>query len=56
MSDTQALLNDLAKVRAIFQLRSIMFAMEQEEIHCGICGEYHRTDSIPFTCETGDGV
>lgn len=49
------LLKDLALAKVTFQLRGILFAMKHEEIHCGICGEYHHVDSIPFTCETGDG-
>jgi len=52
----QSLLNDLAKAKTIFQLRSILTVMEVPEVHCGICGDYHPADAIPFTCETGDGV
>lgn len=26
------------------------------EIECQVCGDHHRTDEIPFTCETGDGL
>ena len=25
------------------------------EIHCLVCGETHRSDDVPFQCETGDG-
>ncbi len=24
-------------------------------IQCAVCGEQHRSDEIPFQCETGDG-
>lgn len=26
------------------------------EIDCRVCGETHRSDEVPFQCETGDGV
>lgn len=25
------------------------------EVKCDICGDVHRSDEIPFQCETGDG-
>lgn len=25
------------------------------EIECAVCGEAHRSDEVPFQCETGDG-
>lgn len=25
------------------------------EKHCDICGDCHDTDSIPLSCQTGDG-
>ena len=26
------------------------------EIKCKVCGETHRSDEVPFSCESGDGV
>lgn len=26
------------------------------EIGCPVCGESHRSDEVPFQCETGDGA
>jgi hypothetical protein len=26
------------------------------EIECRVCGEAHRSDEVPFSCETGEGV
>lgn len=25
------------------------------EVECAVCGESHRSDEVPFQCETGDG-
>ena len=25
------------------------------DVECQVCGETHRSDDIPFQCETGDG-
>jgi hypothetical protein len=27
-----------------------------ESIRCGICGDFHKPGTIPYSCETGDGV
>lgn len=24
-------------------------------IECAVCGESHRSDNVPFNCQTGDG-
>lgn len=24
-------------------------------VHCTICGDFHDTDSVPLSCQTGDG-
>jgi hypothetical protein len=26
------------------------------EITCAVCGEQHRSDDVPFDCQTGDGL
>ncbi len=57
MSNNQQLLKDLAKAKAMFQMRSILAVMEvpPEEVQCGVCGDHHEPGEVPFTCETGDG-
>lgn len=25
------------------------------QVECDVCGESHRSDNVPFTCENGDG-
>ncbi len=54
---TQALLKDLARAKAVFQLRAIVTVtgMEENLEQCGTCGDYHEPGEVPFTCETGDG-
>lgn len=58
----QQLLTDLAKAKAVFQLRAIQFAMGINPSNstpleqCPICGDHHAADAVPFPCETGDGV
>jgi hypothetical protein len=27
-----------------------------EEVYCDICGDYHDKDSVPMSCENGDGL
>ncbi len=27
-----------------------------EETQCGVCGDYHHSDQVPYVCETGDGI
>ena len=63
-------MKDLTRAKAIFLLRAITAAMgiEQpycshcEEAHedgvvfCEICGEHHKPDSVPYGCQTGDGI
>lgn len=29
---------------------------EDGETFCSICGDHHESDSVPYTCQTGDGV
>lgn len=29
---------------------------ENGETHCDICGDYHDKDSVPISCESGDGL
>ncbi len=65
---TQQALSDLARAKAVFQLRAITAAMRMEHcqhcdephddgaVFCEICGEHHKPDGVPFGCETGDGV
>jgi len=55
MTDTQKILKDLANAKAVFQLRAIAAAMCITEVECPVCGDSHPNDSIPFTCESGDG-
>lgn len=28
----------------------------RREVHCSTCGDHHYEDSIPYICETGDGI
>lgn len=56
MTNTQQILNDLARVKALFQLRAITAAMGIEPEQCQTCGDHHEPDDVPFTCATGDGV
>jgi len=57
------LIDELAKVKAIFQQRAILSAMgvvqrdlvEPELERCDICGDYHGGE-MPRECQTGDGV
>lgn len=56
MTSTQQTLNDLARVKALFQLRAITAAMGIEPEQCNVCGDYHEPGEVPFTCETGDGL
>lgn len=62
------LLKDLARAKAVFQLRAITAAMGIERcehcekthddgaIFCDVCGDHHEPDSVPLTCQTGDGI
>lgn len=29
---------------------------EDSDVFCDICGDHHKPDAIPYTCQTGDGV
>lgn len=63
-----SLLKDLARAKAVFQLRAITAAMGIErcdhcqethddgEVFCDICGDHHEPGAVPFICQTGDGV
>lgn len=31
------------------------YAYKHDDIDCDICGDYHDIDSVPLSCETGDG-
>lgn len=53
-SREQAVLNDLARAKATFQLRAILAAMEVPDRDCLICGEDHE-GNLPRGHETGDG-
>lgn len=34
---------------------NIRFIDVECEVQCDICGDYHESDSVPLSCETGDG-
>lgn len=63
MTNNQQLLTDLAKIKALFQKRTVMAVMgfddngqlTQTEVHCGICGDWHDVGRVPYGCQTGDG-
>ena len=54
---TETLLKDLARAKAMFQLRAVTtaLAIEPEPEQCGTCGDHHEPGAVPFTCQTGDG-
>jgi hypothetical protein len=31
-------------------------ALPHDEVQCDICGDYHKVDKVPYTCQTGDGI
>ena len=58
MTNTQQILKDLAKAKAVFQLRAIVAAMgiepDSDAIQCSTCGDHH-DGAVPYSCQTGDG-
>ncbi|OJW21196.1 MAG: hypothetical protein BGO49_24595 [Planctomycetales bacterium 71-10] len=58
MTTSQKTLEDLARIKALFQLRAITAAMEipaPESVDCPTCCDHHDPDAIPLPCQTGDG-
>ena len=51
------LIDELSKVKAMFQQRAILAAMGEEHPRnqCPVCGDYHAGEA-PHICQTGDGV
>lgn len=45
-----------AMMRTAFSTSSGAYMVREDEIKCDICGDLHRTDNIPYSCETGDGI
>lgn len=57
MTDTQKTLSNLARVKALFQMRAITAAMGiPAPADCQTCGDHHEPDAVPLPCQTGDGV